>query len=106
MLHIVLFYPVNILFLFGVLYGSKVLDGIRLSFITNLSIGTLVIIGLHIAAVTIINYALVNLLHLNNSIYYQWFEALPTALIIVAVLYPVILLAKNSIPLLIGRKVA
>lgn len=106
MLHIVLFYPVNILFLFGVLYGSKVLNGIRLSFITNLSIGTLVIIGLHIAAVTIANYALVNLMHLNNSICYQWFEALPIALIIVAFLYPLILLAKSSIPLLIGRKMA
>ena len=106
MLHIVLFYPVNVLFLFGVLYVCKILDGIRLSFITNLSIGTLVIIGLHIVIVTIVNYAFVHLLHLNNSICYQWFEALPTALIIVALLYPVILLAKSSIPLLIGRKMA
>ena len=106
MLHIVLFYPVNVLFLFGVLYGCKALDGIKLSFITNLSIGTLIIIGLHIAAVTITNYAFVHLLYLNNSICYQWYEALPTAIIIVALLYPVILFAKSSIPLLIGRKMA
>lgn len=104
MLHIVLFYPINILFLFGVLYGSKVLDGIRLSFITNLSIGTLVIIGLHIAVVTIVNYALVHLLHLNNSICYQCYEALPTALVIVAILYPIIPWAKSHFPFLIGKQ--
>ena len=104
LLHIVLFYPVNIGFLFGVLYGCKLLSTIPWNVITNLSIGTLVIIGLHIVLVTIANYALVHLLHLNDIITYQWYEALPVALIIVASLYPVILFAKSTIPILIGRK--
>ena len=106
MLHIVLFYPVNIGFLFGVLYGCKLLDGIKLSFITNLSIGTLVIIGLHIILVALANYTLEHLLHLNTSICYHWYEALPIALIITTLLYPVILFSKHYMPILIGRKKA
>lgn len=102
--HIVLFYPVNIGFLFGVLYGCKLLSTIHWTVITNLSIGTLVIIGLHIVLVTIANFVFEHLLHLNDTITYQWYEALPTALIIVASLYPIILIAKRTIPILIGRK--
>ena len=96
LLHIVIFYPVNICFLFGVLYGCKVLDRYKSPIATNLSIGTLVIIGLHIVLITVINYVLG-----KNG--YQWYEALPVAIIITALLYPVILLCKRHIPLLIGK---
>lgn len=105
MLHIVLFYPVNLGFLFGALYGCKVLNALKFSFITNLSIGTLVIIGLHIVFITIVNYAFEHLLHLNAPICYNWYEALPTALFIITLFYPVILFAKRFVPMLIGRKI-
>ena len=103
-LHIALFYPINVLFLFGVLYGCKVLNGIRSSFITNLSIGTLVIIGLHIMLVTVANYTLEKALGIYGTICYQWYTALPTAIAIVAILYPIILWAKQHFPFLLGRK--
>ena len=101
MLHIVLFYPVNVLFFFGVLNGCKVLNGFRWSFITNLSKGTLIIIGLHIILVTIFNYALK---HLLNMICYYWYTALPTALVIIVLLYPIILWAKHHSTILLGKK--
>ena len=104
MLHIALFYLVNIGFLFGVLYGCKVLNSIKFSFVSNLSIGTLVIIGLHIVLVTMVNYIFEHLFHVNGTICYQWYEALPTALFIVALLYPIILAAKEYAPILLGRK--
>lgn len=104
LLHIVLFYPVNIGFLFGVLYGSKVLDGITIPFVTNLSIGTLVIIGLHIPVVSVVNLIPEHLHRINGTICYHWHEALPTSLLIVAILYPVILFAKHFMPILIGRR--
>ena len=102
-LHIVLFYPTNVLFLFGVLYGCKVLNSIRFSVITNISIGTLVIVGLHIVAVTIVNYTLSYFHLFDGTICYQCYEALPAALIIVVILYPIILFAKHHIPAFIGR---
>ena len=103
-LHIVLFYPVNIGFLFGVLYGCKLLNQYKSAVITNLSMGTLVIIGLHIVPITVTNYILEVFLQTHSPICYHWYEALPVALIIVAILYPIILLGKKYFPVLIGRK--
>jgi hypothetical protein len=103
MLHIVLFYPANLGFLFGVLYGCKLLDKLKSSTVTNISIGTLVIIGLHIVAVTIANYAIGYLFDIKEGICYQLYEALPVTLVIVALLYPIILFAKKHARVLIGR---
>lgn len=104
MLHIVLFYPTNVLFLFGVLYACRVLNGIRFSMVTNISIGTLVIVGLHIVAVTIVNYALSYSHIFDGIICYQWYEALPTTLIIVAIFYPIIIISLRRIPIFVGKK--
>ena len=108
MQHIILFYPANVGFLFGVLYGCKVLNGIRLSVVTNISIGTLVIVGLHIVAVTIVNYALSHFSlfasRFSPQYGYSWYEALLTTILIILVFYPLILFCKQKAPLLIGRK--
>lgn len=103
LLHIILFYPVNIGFLFGVLYGCKTLNKCRSSIITNLSIGTLVIIGCHIMMVTMINLIIARLLNASSVISYQWYEAILVATIIVTILYPLIIFGKNHAPYLIGR---
>lgn len=104
LLHIALFYPINIFFLFGILYGCKILDGCKYSLITNLSIGTLVIIGLHIVLISIINHALEHLRHIEGVICYQWYEALPIALLITIILYPIILFGIRHAPILLGKK--
>ena len=95
--HVILFYPFNLCFLFGFLYGCKLLSIIKTDIITNISIGTLLIIGLHFPVIGIFNY-------LTEHTCYQWYVALPTTLLITAILYPLILFAKHHAPLLIGRK--
>ena len=40
---------------------------------------------------------------IKDAICYQWYEALLIAFIIVALLYPIILLCKRHIPLLFGK---
>ena len=105
MLHIIIFYPTNIAFLFGVLYGCKVLNGVRLPAVTNISIGTLVIVGLHIVGVTIVNYLFEHLLNLYGVICYQWYEAITISIVIIVFLYPIIILAKKQIPILIGKSI-
>ena len=104
LLHIILFYPVNVTFLFGVLYGCKLLNAYKLSFITNLSIGTLVIIGLHIVLVTIANFAIEHLFHINGTICYQWYEAITVTIVIIMLLYPIIIMCMNHFSILIGKK--
>lgn len=103
MLHIILFYPVNIGFLFGGLYGCKCLNSIHSKIIINLSVGTLVVIGFHIVLITIANYVFGRILTSSSAICYQWYEALPLTIIIVALLYPIILLGKRYIPVLLGK---
>jgi hypothetical protein len=76
--------------------------------VTNISIGTLVIVGLHIVAVTIANYALLHFSlftsHFSLQYGYHWYEALPVALIIICVLYPIIIYAQRRYPIFLGRK--
>lgn len=103
-LHIALFYPVNVLFLFGVLYGCKLLNSLRWDFITNISIGTLVIIGLHIVLVTLFNYVFEHIFGINGTICYQWYTAIPTAITICILLYPTIIFIRCHIPILLGHK--
>ena len=95
--HVLLFYPFNLCFLFGFLCGCKLLTAIKTDAVVNLSIGTLLIIGLHFPLIGIYNY-------LTGHTCYQWYKALPTALLITVILYPFILLAKHHAPILIGKK--
>ena len=103
LLHIALFYPVIICFIFGILSGCKLLDGIKSDIITNLSIGTLVIVGLHYPIVSLVNFALEHLFKIDD-ICYQWYEALFITLGISSLLYPVILYGKKQIPAMLGKK--
>ena len=103
LLHAALFYPVNIGLLFAVLCFCKLLDACRLVFITNLSIGTLVIIGLHIILIGIVNYAVDHLLGIREGLGYYWYEALSITVIIIILLYPIILWGKSHAPVLIGK---
>lgn len=104
LLHIILFYPVNIGFLLGVLYGCKCLNSIHSKMIVNLSIGTLAIIGLHIVLISGINIVVEHLRYIPTIVCYEWYEAVPLSLLIVALLYPLILFAKNYAPILLGKK--
>lgn len=106
MLHIALFYPTNLCFLFGVIYGCKLLYSIKFDIVTNLSIGTLVIIGLHVPIVSLINFIFEHTLHIKGVICYQWYEALPITLLIIVILYPIILWGKKRAPILLGKKCA
>ncbi len=103
LLHAALFYPVNIGLLFAVLCFCKLLDSCRLAFVTNLSIGTLVIIGLHIILIGIINYAVDHFIGIRDGLGYYWYESLPITAVIIALLYPIILWGKSHAPILIGK---
>ena len=102
-LHIVIYYPACFAFLFGILYGCKFLDAYKIKCVTNLSVGTLVIIGLHIVPITIINFIIEKANGLSSTICYQWYEALIITSIITIVLYPIILYSMRVKPIFIGK---
>ena len=103
LIHAVLFYPVNIGLLFALLCFCKLLDHWQWSFVTNLSIGTLVIIGLHIIPIGIVNFMVEHQRGLAENAGYYWYEALLITIFIIALLYPIILFAKKHAPVLIGK---
>ena len=103
LIHAALFYPVNIGLLFALLCFCKLLDHWRWSFITNLSIGTLVIIGLHVIPIGIINFLVEHYRGQPHDAVYYWYEALFITIFIIALLYPIILFAQKYIPVLIGK---
>ena len=96
-MHIALFYPSNIGFLFGVLYGCKFLNNCKSQIIINLSIGTLAVIGLHAPLISLANQITVYLFNIEGTLCYTWYDAIPLALLIVAVI-----LAGVSILLLLA----
>ena len=103
LIHVALFYPVNIGFLVGVIYGCKLLNQFKSDIIINLSVGTLVIIGFHFVIIGAINYGIKHLFLPGTEICYHWYSAIPTSLFIVAILYPVIIFGKKYAPVLLGR---
>ena len=103
-LHIIIYYPACFAFLFGVMYGCKFLDTYKMKCVTNLSVGTLVIIGLHIVPITIINYIVEKANGLSYTICYQWYEALVITLIVTALLYPIILFSLKKAPWMLGKR--
>lgn len=104
LLHVSLFYPVNVLFIFGFIYGCKLLCGWMPQWAVNVSIGTLVVVGLQWMAIGGTNFAISLLTGTGGDIRYTWYEALLLTLFITALHYPVILLAKKYAPVLLGRK--
>ena len=101
--HIALFYPFNICFLFTVLYGSKVFGSYAPKWIVNLSVGTLAVIGLHWMVMGLFSHALFPLLGIPWTLGMPWYQALLLTALIVAVIYPVIVIGKRYIPLVIGK---
>lgn len=101
--HAALFYPVNLGLLFALLCFCKLIDRWHWSFITNLSIGTLVIIGLHIVPIGIINFMKDLYFGIGEGFSYYWYEALLITIVIITLLYPIILFAERHAPMLIGK---
>lgn len=103
LIHAALFYPVNLGLLFALLCFCKLLDNWHWSFITNLSIGTLVIIGLHMIPIGIVNFMVDHYFGIREGFGYYWYEALFITVFMIALLYPIILFAKRRVPVLIGK---
>jgi hypothetical protein len=103
LIHAALFYPVNIGLLSGLLCFCKLLDNWRCTIVTNLSIGTLVIIGTHIILIGIVNFGVDHFFGLRDGFGYYWYEALPITIVIIGLLYPIIPFARKYAPVLIGK---
>ena len=96
------FWAICILAIWGFFCLCRILDSIHSIFILNISIGTIVIMGLHGTVITSINFIFSKLLNLTGITYPCYF-AVFIALFIVSVFYPVIILFKKKFPIMLGK---
>lgn len=100
------FWIINITAISGIFSMCKLLNRIHHAIIDNISIGTIVIMGLHWMMIGITNYSLARLLHIQGGIVYPWYVALLLTALYMAILYPLIVLFKNKYPFMLGKKTA
>ena len=96
-------YIVIITATYGTLFLCKILDSITNQVILNVSNGTLMIMGLHWMFIGTTNFILEHTLSMKTGITYSWVIAIIFALCIDAVIYPLIILSKKHMPILLGK---
>ena len=104
-LHITLYFIVNIMSIFAILCIWRCLNSIRLQLIYLISVGTMVIFGLHSIIIGIVNFLIEEFLQITNIIYNLTTAALITMGIELS-LIPIIIIGLKKIPILIGRNKA
>lgn len=97
------FYIVLITATYGTLLLCKALNSITSSVTVNVSIGTLMIMGLHWMFIGTTNYVLEHIFSMSTGITYSWAVAIIFAICIDAAIYPLILIAKKHFPVLLGK---
>lgn len=83
----------------------KLLNGLKSKIIENISIGTIVIMGLHWMFIGTTNFVISKLFHINGNIAYSPIVVVLLALVFVALEYPIILLFKNRFPFMLGKRI-
>ena len=99
--HIILYYVVNFVSVYAFIYLSKSLNSIKSRIITLISIGTMLIFGLHRMIIGVIDFGVEKTIGISN-ITYDWYECIILALMIEIILLPIII-HRNKWPILFGK---
>ena len=102
-LHIILYYVVNFFSVFGIIYLCRSLDNLRLHIVTLISIGTMLIFGLHRILIGLIDFSIEKAFYLSD-ISYDWHEGIIIALTIEIILLPLVIWSQKRYPILLGKK--
>lgn len=102
-LHIILYYVVNLFSVYGFIYYFCSINNIKSHLVTAISIGTLIIFGLHRIIIGIIDFGLEKVFHLSN-ISYNWYEGGFITICTILVFLPFIHYAQRHNPILLGKK--
>ena len=102
-LHIILYYVVNFVSVYAFIYLSKSLNSIKSRIITLISIGTMLIFGLHRMIIGVIDFGIEKFLHQPN-VMYNWSECLLIVLIIEISFLQMIRYTQKQYPIFLGKK--
>ena len=102
-LHIALYYIVNFVSVFGIIYLCRSINEIRFRIVSLISIGTMLIFGTHRILIGIIDFGIEKFLNVPN-VTYNWYETSLIAIAIEIILIPLIIISKNRFPIFLGKK--
>ena len=102
-IEMVSFYIVLVTATYGFMFLCQLLDSQKSSIMVDLSLGMLMIMGLHWMYIGTTNFVLEHLLHLQTGIEYPWYISILFALAIDFAIYPLIIFAKKHMPILLGK---
>ena len=102
-LYIALYYISNLLSVFGVIYLCRSINNIRLRIITLISIGTMLIFGIHRIMIGFIDFGIEKLLNIPD-ITYNWYETTLITIAIDIISIPLIIFSKNRFPIILGKQ--
>lgn len=102
-IHITLYFIVCFFSVIAIIHLWRCADKIKSRIVIYISIGTMVIFGLHRMLIGCINFGIENFSH-QNDIVYEWYTSLLIALAITVILLPLIIYAKRHCPILLGKK--
>lgn len=100
-LHITLYYVVNLISVYAFIYLSKSINNIKSRIITLISIGTMLIFGLHRMMIGVIGFIVEKAIGVSN-ITYDWYECLIIAIAIEAILLPIVIY-RGKCSILFGK---
>ena len=100
---LIISYALCICAIFGICYICKSLNNVASKKVINISIGTLMIMGVHWMFIGVANKLLEHYYNLEDGIVYSWYNALILSIIIEACIYPFIVIAIKRKPILLGK---
>ena len=101
--HILLYFILNFTSVIALIHLWRCADNIRLNPVLYISIGTLVIFGLHRMLIGMVDFTMEKSFHLID-ISYSWYGSVILTLSIEILLLPVIYLTNKYFPVLLGKK--
>lgn len=102
-LHIILYYIVNCASVIAIIHLFRCCNGIKSKFVFYISIGTMIIFGLHRLIIGCLNFTIERFGDIND-IKYEWYESLLIAVFINLILIPAIVYAQRNCLILLGKK--
>jgi len=99
-----IYYFIGITGIFMTLSFCKLLDNIHFLFVNIISVGNIVILGIHWMFIGTINYILKHFEHIKGEIIYTTSEAILITCIITLMSYPIIIFMRKYLSFFIGKR--
>lgn len=97
------FWTICLTAIWGFFCLCRILDHVHNSIIFNISIGTIVILGMHWMLIGTTNFIISKMFLQGTDVVYSWYTAIILAILFVGILYPVIIIIKKKMPYLLGK---